>query len=321
VWPAVNSEFDSPSFRYQYTSMVTPLSVYEREVKGGVTRLLKRHAVLGGYDPDAYVQERRWVTASDGVGIPVSLVYRKDRPLDGRGPLLLEGYGAYGSSNDVEFDASQVSLLDRGVAIAQAHVRGGGELGKSWHDAGRMMNKRNTFTDFIAVAEALVAQKVTAKDRLVIEGASAGGLLMGAVTNMRPDLFKAVVARVPFVDVLNTMLDTQLPLTVSELEEWGDPKVKAEYEYMASYSPYDNVEKKAYPSMLVTTASNDSEVMYWEPAKWVAKLRAQKTDDHPVLLKVDLQGAGHGGKSGRFEHLHEEAFVDAFVLWQMGISQ
>jgi oligopeptidase B len=320
AWPAVNAEFDAPAFRYQYTSLVTPTSVYEHDVKSGATTLLKRQPVPG-YDPSAYVEERLWVTASDGVKVPVSLVYKKGRAKDGKGPLLLSGYGAYGTPNDVEFDNAQVSLLDRGAAVAIAHVRGGGDLGKRWHDGGRMMNKRNTFTDFIAVAEALVTQKLVAKDRLIINGASAGGLLIGGVTNMRPDLFKAVVADVPFVDVLNTMLDTTLPLTVGELEEWGDPRVKADYAYMASYSPYDNVEKKAYPAMLVTSAYNDSQVMYWEPAKWVAKLRANKTDDHPLLLEMSMEPEGHMGKSGRFEHLHEEAFEEAFMLWQMGISQ
>jgi oligopeptidase B len=320
VWPGSNAEFDSPSFRYDYTSFVTPFSVYEHDVKTQTTTLLKRQPVLGGYDPSAYVEERLWVAAPDGVKVPVSLVYKKGRAKDGTGAMLLEGYGSYASNLDVAFDSPQVSLLDRGVALAYAHVRGGGELGKRWHDAGRMMTKRNTFTDFIAVAEALVAQKIVAKDRLAITGASAGGLLMGAVTNMRPDLFKAVVAQVPFVDVLNTMSDNSLPLTVGELEEWGDPHNKEQYEYMASYSPYDNVEKKAYPAMLVTSAYNDSQVMYWEPAKWVAKLRVDKTDANPLLLKVDLEPAGHGGKSGRFERLHEEAFKDAFVLWQTGVS-
>jgi oligopeptidase B len=319
AWPGVNAEFDAPAFRYQYTSMVTPTSVYEHDVKTNATTLLKRQPVPG-YDPNAYVEERLWATASDGVKIPISLVYKKGRPKDGKGALLLDGYGAYGTPNDVEFESAQVSLLDRGAAVALAHVRGGGDLGKRWHDGGRMMNKRNTFTDFIAVAEALVAQKIVAKDRLVITGASAGGMLMGAVTNMRPDLFKAVIADVPFVDVLNTMLDTSLPLTVGELEEWGDPRAKADYEYMASYSPYDNVEKKAYPSMLVTSAYNDSQVMYWEPAKWVAKLRANKTDDHPLLLRMSMEPAGHMGKSGRFEHLHERAFEEAFMLWQMGLA-
>ncbi|MBL8951721.1 MAG: S9 family peptidase [Myxococcaceae bacterium] len=321
VWADVNVDFEATSFRYGYSSMVTPSSIFERSLKTGEATLLKQQPVLGGYDAKKYAQERLWVTAPDGARVPVSLAYRKDRPKDGKGALLLDVYGAYGVSNDVDFDAGRVSLLDRGVALAVAHVRGGGELGKPWHDAGRMQHKRNTFTDLIAVAEALVAQKLVAKDRLVVEGASAGGLTVGAAINLRPDLFKAVIAEVPFVDVINTMLDTSLPLTAGELEEWGDPKQKAAFELMLSYSPYDNVEKKAYPAMLVTSAYNDPNVGYWEPTKWVQKLRAMKTDTNEVLLKVDLEPAGHGGKSGRYELLREEAFVQAYALWQMGIAK
>jgi len=321
VWSDVNVDFEATSFRYGYSSMVTPTSIYERDYKTGKATLLKTQPVLGGYDPKLYAQERLWVDAPDGVKVPVSVAYKKDRPKDGKGPLLLDVYGAYGVSNDVDFDSAKVSLLDRGVAIAIAHVRGGGELGKKWHDAGRMLQKRNTFTDLIAVAEGLVAQKLAAQDRLVVTGASAGGLTVGAAANLRPDLFKAVIAHVPFVDVINTMLDASLPLTVGEFEEWGNPKLEDQFEVMLAYSPYDNVEKKAYPAMLVTSSYNDPAVGYWEPAKWVQKLRALKTDSNDVLFKIDLEPAGHGGKSGRYELLHEEAFVQAYALWQMGITR
>ena len=237
---------------------------------------------------------------------------------DGSAPMVLNGYGSYGSSSNATFSSNRVSLLDRGVVFAIAHIRGGGEMGKTWHDQGRMMKKKNTFTDFIAVAEHLIAQKYTARDRLVITGGSAGGLLMGAVVNMRPDLFKAVVAEVPFVDVINSMSDASLPLTVGEFEEWGNPKVKAEYEYMKSYCPYTNTTAKAYPTMLVKTSLNDSQVMYWEPMKWVAKLRAVKTDKNPLLFKINM-GAGHGGSSGRYDALRELAFNYAFILGQFSI--
>jgi oligopeptidase B len=282
-------------------------------------KLLKRRPVLGGYDMNRYVSETVYATASDGARIPVSMVYRRDLRADGPQPLLLTGYGAYGIAYDVHFSSSRLSLLDRGVIFAIAHVRGGSELGKAWHDQGRMLNKKNSFTDFIAVAEHLIATGYTRPDRIAIEGGSAGGLLVGAVTNMRPDLFKAVVADVPFVDVVNTMLDATLPLTTGEYEEWGNPKDRQYYDYMLSYSPYDNVQAKAYPAMLVQTSLNDSQVMYWEPAKYVARLRTQKTDDHPLLLKTNME-AGHGGASGRYDFLREIAFTDAFVLWQLGLA-
>jgi oligopeptidase B len=233
--------------------------------------------------------------------------------------LYLTAYGSYGISSAVRFSSSRLSLLDRGFVCALAHIRGGGDLGKPWHDQGRMLNKRNTFTDFIAAAEYLVAQKYGAKERLVIEGGSAGGLLMGAVANMRPDLFKAVIAHVPFVDVINTMSDESLPLTVGEYEEWGNPAKKAEYEYIKSYCPYTNLAAKAYPAILVETSLNDSQVMYWEPAKYVARMRTLKTDQHPLLLKTNM-AAGHGGASGRYDRLHEMAFDYAFILWQAGIA-
>ncbi len=282
--------------------------------------LLKQKEVLGGYDPSRYTSERRYATASDGTKVPISLVYRKGLVPDGKAPMLLTAYGSYGASSDAGFDSTVISLLDRGVVYAVGHIRGGGDLGKPWHDAGRMMSKKNTFTDFIAVAETLIADKYTSRDRLVIEGGSAGGLLMGAVTNMRPDLFRAVVSHVPFVDVINSMYDETLPLTVGEFEEWGNPKIKEQYEYMKSYSPYDNLEAKAYPAMLVKTSFDDSQVMYWEPAKYVAKLRTLKTDKNPLILKTNMAG-GHGGSSGRYDRLREIAFDYAFLLTQTGIER
>jgi oligopeptidase B len=281
--------------------------------------LLKEQPVLGGYDRTRYTSERIYATAKDGTRIPISLVYRKDVRRDGRAPALLEAYGSYGYPNDVFFSSNDLSLLDRGMVVALAHIRGGGDMGKAWHDAGRMMNKVTTFTDFIAAAEHLIAERYTSKDRLVIQGGSAGGLLMGAVTNMRPDLFKAVVSHVPFVDVVNTMLDETLPLTVGEFEEWGNPKKKDEYLYMKQYDPYGNLARKAYPAMLVKTSFNDSQVMYHEPAKYVAKLRAMKTDRNPLIFVTNM-GAGHGGASGRYDRLREIALDYAFMLWQVGLA-
>jgi len=316
-----NREFDTQKVRYNYQSFITPASVYDYDVKTGRSELLKQTPVLGGYDPTLYKSERVYATAPDGARIPVSLVYKKDLKLDGKRPLLLQAYGSYGIPSNVTFNSNRLSLLDRGVVVATAHIRGGGDLGKEWHDAGKMMQKKNTFTDFIAAAEHLIKEGYTSKDRLVITGGSAGGLLMGAVTNMRPDLFKAVVAYVPFVDVINTELDDTLPLTAGEWEEWGNPiKSKENFLYMLSYSPYDNVAAKDYPAMLVKTSLNDSQVLFHEPAKWVAKLRAMKTDKNPLLLKVNM-GAGHGGASGRYDALREVAFDYAFMLTQMGITQ
>jgi oligopeptidase B len=282
--------------------------------------LLKQTPVLGGYDSTKYQSERVYSIASDGTKIPISLVYKKDLKRDGTRPALLYGYGSYGFPYSVNFSASRLSLLDRGVIVAIAHIRGGGEMGKEWHDQGKMLNKKNTFTDFISSAEYLTNEKYTSKDRLVISGGSAGGLLMGAVTNMRPDLFKAVISQVPFVDVINTMLDASLPLTVGEYQEWGNPNEKPAYEYMKSYSPYDNIAAKNYPAMLVETSLNDSQVMYWEPAKYVAKLRAMKTDNNVLILKTNM-GAGHGGASGRYDFLKEVAFDYAFILGQVGIGK
>ena len=280
---------------------------------------MKRTEVQGGFDPAKYEQRRLLAKARDGETIPISIVFKKGLANDGTHPLWLYAYGSYGFPTPVSFSSDRVSLLDRGVVYAIAHIRGGGDRGKRWHDAGRMMTKRNTFTDFVDAADWLVAEKWAKKDALVASGGSAGGLLMGAVVNLRPELFKVVVAYVPFVDVVNTMLDETLPLTVNEFEEWGNPKIKDQYDYMMTYSPYDNVKAAAYPAMLVRSSYNDSQVMYWEPSKWVAKLRATKTDDHPLLFKVNMQPAGHGGQSGRYDRLHDVAFDYAFVLGQLGI--
>jgi len=313
-----NPEFDATFVRYQYESFVTPRSVFDYGVRTRESVLLKEQPVLGGYDSAQYVSERLHAAAEDGMRVPISLVYRRGTPLDGSAPLLLYGYGSYGHSIAVTFSSNRVSLLDRGVIYAVAHIRGGGELGKPWHDAGRLRHKRNTFTDFIAAAEHLIAARRTASQNLVIEGGSAGGLLMGAVVNMRPELFRLVINHVPFVDVLNTMLDASLPLTVGEYEEWGDPRIAEDYFYMKSYCPYTNLAAKAYPTMLVKTGLNDSQVMYWEPAKYVAKLRALKTDTNRLLLKTNM-GAGHGGASGRYDFLREIALDYAFLLTELGI--
>ncbi|HEU4871902.1 MAG TPA: S9 family peptidase [Pyrinomonadaceae bacterium] len=315
-----NREFDTSVVRYSYNSLVTPFSIFDYDMNTGKATLLKQVEVPGGFDRTNYKLERVFATASDGTKIPLSIVYRKGVKLDGSAPLLLYGYGSYGLSIEPTFSSNRLSLLDRGVIFAIAHIRGGGELGEEWRQAGRMMNKMNTFTDFIASAEALIKMKYTSKERLVIQGGSAGGLLVGAVSNMRPDLFKAVVSQVPFVDVLNTMLDASLPLTTSEYIEWGNPNEKPAFEYMKTYSPYDNIAKKDYPAMLVKVSVNDSQVPYWEGAKLVARLRTMKTDNNPLLLKVNF-GAGHGGASGRYDALRESAFDYAFMLWQMGVKE
>jgi oligopeptidase B len=323
VFGGANPEFSTRVYRFNYQSPVTPSSVYDYDTSTRTLTLLKRDRVNGGYDPSRYETARIHATAPDGTPIPISLVYKKGLGADRAhpNPLLLYGYGSYGISMPLSFSSNRVSLLDRGVVWAIAHIRGGGDLGKKWHEQGRMSTKMNTFTDFIACGEKLVKLGWTSPERLAIQGGSAGGLLMGAVTNLRPDLWKAVVAQVPFVDVINTMLDESLPLTVGEFEEWGNPKKKNEYDVMIRYSPYDNVQPKAYPSMLVMTSYNDSQVMYWEPAKWVAKLRAKKTDHHPLLMRINMEPAGHGGQSGRYNQMHENAFVYAFVLYQLGIIQ
>jgi len=315
-----NPEFGAHHLRFQYESFVTPRSIFDYDVRTRERSLRKQQPVLGGYDPSQYVSERVHATASDGTRIPLSIVHRRDTPRDGSAPLLLYGYGSYGISVPVNFSSNRLSLLDRGVVYAVAHIRGGGELGKPWHDAGRMNQKRNTFTDFVAAAEHLIAQSYTSPEKLVIEGGSAGGLLMGAVTNLRPNLFRLVISHVPFVDVLNTMLDASLPLTVGEYEEWGNPQIAEDYFYMKSYCPYTNLERKAYPAILAKTGLNDSQVMYWEPAKYVAKLRTLKTDSNPLLLKINM-GAGHGGASGRYDYLREIALDYAFLLAHLGIQK
>ncbi|MGA9996999.1 MAG: S9 family peptidase, partial [Pyrinomonadaceae bacterium] len=302
-----NPEFNTNVFRYRYQSLVTPSSIYDYDMDARQSTLLKRTEVPGGFDSANYTSERVYAPATDGTKIPISLVYRKGTKLDGKNPMLLYAYGSYGSPTWPGFNSNRLSLLDRGVVYAIAHIRGGGEMGEVWREQGRMMFKKNTFTDFINSAEYLIKQKYTSSDRLVIQGGSAGGLLMGAVVNMRPDLFKAVVAQVPFVDVINTMLDASLPLTTSEYLEWGNPNEKKAYEYIKSYSPYDNIGAKAYPAMLVKVSLNDSQVPYWEGTKFVAKLRAMKTDNNVLLLKVNM-GAGHGGSSGRYDALHDIAF-------------
>ncbi|HEX8852857.1 MAG TPA: prolyl oligopeptidase family serine peptidase, partial [Pyrinomonadaceae bacterium] len=294
--------------------------VYDYDIPTRTRHLLKQMPVLGGFNSADYKSERRHAVAADGTRIPISLVYKKGLRRDGSRPMLLTGYGSYGLNNPVTFSIPRLSLLERGLVYAIAHIRGGGEMGKRWHEEGRMMKKINTFTDFIAAAEFLVGAGYTSPERLAITGGSAGGLLMGAVVNMRPRLFRVVDSHVPFVDVLQTMLDESLPLTVAEYQEWGDPHQPDAYRYMKSYSPYDNLEAKDYPAMLVQTSLNDSQVMYWEPAKYVARLRAIKTDDNPLLLKTNM-GAGHGGASGRYDALREVAFEYAFILSQLGIEE
>jgi oligopeptidase B len=319
--PQRNREFDTKFFRYSYQSLVTPSSVFDYNVQKHSSTLLKQTEVPGGFDPSKYKSERAWASASDGTQLPISVLYRTDlKKDDGSNPLYVTGYGSYGFSLPVSFSAARLSLLDRGVVMAYAHIRGGGEMGKPWHDAGRMMNKMNTFTDFISCAEYLAANRYGSRDRIAIEGGSAGGLLMGAVTNLRPDLFKVVISHVPFVDIMNTMLDASLPLTVAEYEEWGNPNEKPAYEYMRTYSPYDNLRKGAYPAILVKTSFNDSQVMYWELAKYVAKLRTLKTDNNILILKTNM-AAGHGGSSGRYDQYKEVAFDYACLLTQMGIEK
>lgn len=324
--PDTNRVWDTKVFRYGYQSFVTPQSVFDYDMDARKATLLKEWEVPG-YDRTQYSSARLWATAADGTKIPLSIVWRsktadgKTKTLkDGPFPTLLYGYGSYGISIGVSFRSDRLPLLDRGFAYVVAHIRGGGEMGKTWHDAGRMKNKMNTFTDFIASGETLVAERIAARDRLAAEGGSAGGLLMGAVVNMRPDLFSAVIAHVPFVDVLNTMSDATLPLTVGEYEEWGNPATKDEYEYIKRYCPYTNLKKGAYPAMLVKTSFNDSQVFYHEPAKYVARLRTLKTDAKPLLLKTNM-AAGHGGASGRYDFLHEIALDEAFLLTRFGIAK
>ena len=314
-----NPEFDTRTIRYSYQSMVTPPTVYEYHLDTRQRTLLKQQEVLGGYDPSQYEARRVWVPARDLAQVPVSLVHRKGVPLDGTAPLLLYAYGSYGISLAPTFSSARLSLLDRGVIYAIAYIRGGGELGEEWREQGRMRQKMNTFYDFIDCAQYLVDNRYTSADRLMIQGGSAGGMLVAAAANMRPDLFKAVVAQVPFVDVVNTMLDATLPLTTSEYTEWGNPNEPDAFDYMLQYSPYDNIRPQAYPAMLMMASLNDSQVPYWEAAKFIAKLRRLKTDANPALLKTNM-GAGHGGASGRYDALRETAFTYAFILWQMGLT-
>ena len=312
-----NLVFDTRTYRFAYTSMVTPQSTYDYDLHDRTLTLVKRQPVLGGYDSKHYRTERRWANAADGTRVPISLLWKEGTALDGTAPCLLYGYGSYESSRDPTFNTLRLPWLDRGGVYALAHVRGGGEMGRAWYENGKLEHKTNTFTDFIACAEALIDQSVTSPDRLVARGGSAGGLLIGAVANLRPDLFRALVAEVPFVDCLTTILDESLPLTVIEWEEWGNPNEPRMYEVMKSYSPYDNVRAQDYPRMLATAGLNDPRVSYWEPAKWVAKLRTLKTSDEEVLLKTQM-GAGHMGPSGRYSYWEEEAFTLAFMLDAVG---
>lgn len=313
-------EYTSTRYRISYQSPLTPPRVLEVDMKTGARQVLKQQEVAGGFDFSQYDTKRLWATARDGAKIPLWVAYKKSVKLDGSAPLLLYAYGSYGYPTEARFNLPRLSLLERGVVFAVAQIRGGNEMGEAWHENGMLMKKKNTFTDFIDSAEYLIREKWTSPQRLAIQGGSAGGLLMGAVVNMRPELFRAVHAAVPFVDLMNTMMDPTLPLTAGEYLEWGDPNQKPAYDYMRSYSPYDNITYANFPAMLVTTGLNDSQVMYWEPAKYVAKLRAFKLDNNPLLLKVNM-GAGHGGASGRYNALEEKAFESAWLLSQWGISQ
>jgi oligopeptidase B len=315
-----NAEIDTQIVRYDYTSLTTPTTVYDYDIRTGERQLLKRTPVLGGYDPANYRTELVWATARDGTKVPVSLAWRVGTEKDGTAPMLQYGYGSYGATLDPSFSVARVSLLDRGFVYAIAHIRGGQEMGRQWYEQGRLLNKKNTFTDFIDVTRWLVKEGWADGKRVSAMGGSAGGLLMGAVVNMAPADYRAIVAQVPFVDVVTTMLDESIPLTTNEFDEWGDPKKKEYYDYMLSYSPYDNVARQDYPAMLVTTGLWDSQVQYWEPAKWVAKLRATKTGTSPLLFRTSME-AGHGGKSGRFQRFHEIAEEYAFILDQSGITQ
>ncbi|MEO8196396.1 MAG: S9 family peptidase [Thermoanaerobaculia bacterium] len=320
AWLAYNAEQQTTKLRYGYTSLRTPVSTFELDLASGERTLLKQQAVLGGFDPARYVTERLFLPARDGAEVPVSLLYRKGFAANGKSPLLLEAYGSYGYSSDPYFDADVFSLVDRGFVYAIAHVRGGQEMGRDWYESGKLLKKRNTFFDFVDVTEGLVARHYAAPDRVFALGGSAGGLLMGAVATMRPDLYRGVIAAVPFVDVITTMMDESIPLTSNEFDEWGDPRVKESYDYMLSYSPYDQVKAQNYPNLLVTTGLWDSQVQYYEPAKWVARIRAHKTDANRLLLKTNME-AGHGGKSGRFERLKDTALYYAFMLDLAGIRE
>ncbi|WP_309984273.1 MULTISPECIES: S9 family peptidase [Dyadobacter] len=315
-----NPEYNSSNLRYIYTSLTTPSSVYDYNMETRDKELKKRQEVVGGYNPEEYVTERLYATVRDGVKVPISVVYKKGTPKSAETPLLLYAYGSYGNSMDAAFSSTRLSLLNRGFIYAIAHIRGGQEMGRQWYEDGKMFKKKNTFNDFIDCAEHLIKENYTSKEHLFAEGGSAGGLLMGAISNMRPDLWRGIIADVPFVDVVTTMLDESIPLTTNEFDEWGNPKNKDAYDYMKSYSPYDNVEKKAYPNMLITTGLHDSQVQYFEPAKWVARLRTHKTDNNVLLLKTNME-AGHGGASGRFDYLKEIALQFAFMFALEGIME
>jgi oligopeptidase B len=315
-----NADYFSEVLRYNYASLSTPYSVYDFNMKNGTKKLMKQQEVLGGYNKEDYVTERLYANASDGAKIPISLVYRKGIEKNGNAPLLLYGYGSYGFSMDAGFSSGRLSLLDRGFVYAIAHVRGGEEMGRKWYEDGKLMKKMNTFTDFIACAEYLSKEKYTSASHTYAMGGSAGGLLMGAIVNLRPDLWHGVIAQVPFVDVLTTMSDPSIPLTTNEYDEWGNPADKDSYFYMKSYSPYDNVTKMDYPNLLVMTGLHDSQVQYFEPAKWVAKLRELKTDKNTLLLHTDME-VGHGGASGRFRYLKDVAFMYSFMFALEGISK
>jgi oligopeptidase B len=314
------TEFETTRFRFRYSSPVTPESFYDYDMADRQLILRKRSGELDGFDPGLYVVEWTHATAPDGARVPISLVARKEVPRDGTAPMVLNGYGAYGSPMDAAFDPRRLSLLDRGVICAQAHVRGGGDLGEQWREQGRALSKHNSVTDFIAVVEHLIDRGYTRPDRLAVQCVSAGGVLIGAAVNRRPDLFKAAVLQGPFLDVVNTSLDPTLPLTVPEYLEWGDPRIKIHYENMKTYCPYSNIQAQGYPAMLLLTTLDDSQVMFWEPVKFVAKLRAHKADSHPVLLRIG-EGTGHGGPSGRFDKLREKAFIYAFILGLIGVAR
>ena len=316
----MNMDFNTNLLRFNYTSLITPLSVFDYNMDTKQKELKKQQEVVGGYDKNNYITERLWATARDGQKIPVSIAYKKGTAKNGKNPLLLYSYGSYGSNSDPYFSSANLSLLDRGFVYAIAHIRGGQEMGRDWYENGKMMHKKNTFFDFIDCGEFLIKEKFTSKEHLYAQGGSAGGLLMGAITNYRPDLWNGVIAEVPVVDVITTMSDASVPLTTSEYLEWGNPENKAEYDYMKSYSPYDNVEKKNYPNLLVTTGLHDSQVQYFEPSKWVARLRAMKTDNNILLFHTNMD-AGHGGASGRFDYLKEVALEWAFLLVLENINQ
>ncbi len=318
--PMAATEFQSSVLRYNYTSLVTPASVFDYNIATGKRKLMKQQQVLGGYDPKNYASERVWATAADGTKVPLSLVYRKGFEKNKKHPVLLYGYGSYGISMPPTFSSNRISLLDRGFVYALAHIRGGQEMGRQWYEDGKLMKKKNTFTDFIDCAKYLIQHKYTSPAHLYASGGSAGGLLMGAVANMAPQLFNGIIASVPFVDVVNTMLDPTIPLTTNEYDEWGNPEQEEAYFYMKSYAPYENVEQKEYPNILVITGLHDSQVQYFEPAKWVARLRTLKTDDHALLLKTEMN-FGHGGASGRFDYLKDIAVEYAFLLKLEGISK